>query len=114
MHEMSIAQDIIRLAESERNARGFSKIVSIKVQAGAMSCFVPSALELAFEVVREGTCAADATLDIERAQIKLRCRQCEHTMDGEVGPIACEKCGSTDLFIDGDAEINVVSLEVDE
>ncbi len=114
MHEMSIAQDIIRLAESERSARGFAKVITIKVQAGAMSCFVPTALELAFQVVREGTCAAEATLDIERAQIKLRCRQCEHTTDGEVGPIACRNCGSTDLFIDGDSEINVVSLEVDE
>lgn len=114
MHEMSLAQEIVRVAQAERDDRGFSQVISIKVQAGALSCFVPSALEFAFEVVREGSCAAQATLEIEQARMMLKCKQCGHVMDGEPGPRNCEECNSTDMMMDGNGEISITSMEVEE
>jgi hydrogenase nickel incorporation protein HypA/HybF len=114
MHEMSIAQDMMRIVEEQRGAHGFERVRTIRIRAGALSNIVPEALRFAFEAIRGGTCAEGAELEIDREPLRLTCRQCGHITPAERGPKGCESCGSTDVHIEGSTEFEIVSLEVDE
>ena len=113
MHELSIAQDLIRIIEAERDKHGFGKVNSVRLRAGALSGIEPKALSFAFEVVREGTCATGAVLEMEVEPMKLVCRDCGHIMPGEHGPARCGRCGSLGVKMDAGNYFDIVSLEVD-
>ena len=113
MHELSIAQGIMQIVETERKKHGFQTVSVIHLRAGALSGIDQQALQFAFEVVREGTCAAEATIDLEAEQRELRCRKCGATVEADSGPTACPECGSIDLSLEASMALNIVSLEVD-
>ena len=113
MHELSVAQDILRIIESERTRHGFERVTVVHVRAGALSGVDASALEFAFEVVREGTCAAEAALAMEVEPQALECRACGATVPAEGLPTRCPECGSADLTLRGTMDLKVVSLEVE-
>lgn len=113
MHEFSVAQEILRIVGQEQYRHGFASVAAIRLKAGALSGIDGACLRYAFEVVREGTCAAGAELEMEVEALRVVCRTCGHAMDGSHGPRACGRCGGTDLRIDGSSGFEIVSLEVD-
>lgn len=113
MHELSVAHEILRIVEAERARHGFEKVRAVRVRAGALSGIDPEALAFAFETVREGTCAAEARLDLDAEPRLLTCRACGAEAAADDLPSACPKCGSPDLSLDGAMGLDVVSLEVD-
>jgi len=114
MHELSIAEEILHVIEAEREQHGFETVEKVRLRSGALSGVDPSALEFAFEVIRAGTCAEKAELEIEMEPMKLVCRQCKFTMNDNRGPKACRQCGSLDVEIDATAGVDIVALEVEE
>ncbi len=113
MHELSIAQGMMQIVEAEREKHGFEKVNVIHLRAGALSGINQQALQFAFEVVREGTCAAEATIDLQIEQRVLRCRNCDASIEADSGPKACPECGSVDLSFEASMALDIVSLEVD-
>jgi len=114
MHELSIAREIFDIIEAERVRHGFEVVEKVRLRVGGLSGVEPQALEFAFEVIREDTCAAQADLEIEMEPTKLVCRQCQFTTNDNYGPNACKQCGSFDVGIDATAGVDIVSLEVEE
>lgn len=114
MHELTIAQEILDIIEAERERHGFEVVEKVRLRAGALSGVDPDALGFAFELIREGTCAAKADLEIETEPMKIVCRQCKFTTNGNHGPKACSQCGSLDVEIDAAAGVDIVALEVEE
>lgn len=113
MHELSIAQEILDIIEKERTQRGFNVVSAIKLRTGALSGVDPAALSFSFEVIRQGTCAAQAQLDIEMETLKLYCSQCDAETIAEHGPAGCAHCGSVNVRYDATADIEILSLKVD-
>ena len=114
MHELSIAEEILHIIEAERERHGFDKVEKVRLRAGALSGVDPQALEFSFGVIRAGTCAEEAELEIEMEPMKLICRQCKFMTSDNHGPNACRECGSLDVGIDATAGVDIVSLEVEE
>jgi hydrogenase nickel incorporation protein HypA/HybF len=65
MHEISVAQSIIEIAEANAHTQKANAIQKIKVRLGEFTTVVPEALEFAFDVARRGTLAEHAVLEIE-------------------------------------------------
>jgi len=113
MHEFSMAMDILRIVAQEQGRHGFARVESVRLRAGALSGVDPHTLHWAFEAARQGTCAADATLEIEMEAAQLFCRSCGHRMGAHAGPSCCGQCGSRDLCLEGSSGFEILSLEVD-
>ena len=115
MHELGIATEIVRLLEEQRSDRGFARVNIVRLRAGALSGVDAQALQLAFEIAREGSCAAGARLELEQREMTLLCRSCgqESPAGRAGGPETCPACGRADLVIQGEDGIDVVSIEVD-
>jgi hydrogenase nickel incorporation protein HypA/HybF len=111
VHELSIAQSIVRIAESHAAGR---RVHKVELRVGHLRQVVPSALEFAFMLVAEGTPVEGAQLVIEEVPAAGLCRDCgaESTFDGF--PFACASCGGLDLELIRGEELLVDSLELDE
>ena len=111
MHELSIAEAIVAIAERHAEGRIVTKV---EVRVGHLRQVVPSALEFAFELVCKGTVLDGAELELEDVPARGRCRDCgvETTMSGF--PLACSACGGLDMEILAGEELQVESLELEE
>ena len=108
MHEVAIIRRVLEIAESEARREEASRITLIKVRIGEFRGVVAEALEFAFDVLRQGTMAEAARLEVETVPLRLSCAGC-----GEYG----SPPGDLNLFCPGcGMEVDVISgreLEVD-
>jgi hydrogenase nickel incorporation protein HypA/HybF len=111
MHELSIADAIVRIACV--HARGH-RIAAVEVKVGHLRQVVPSALELAFALVAEGTPADGAELALEVVPAAGHCRACGAESDLPAFPLTCAACGSLDVEVIRGEELLVDALELDE
>lgn len=113
MHEISIAMSIIEIAESNARKQGASSIQLVKLRLGEFTTIVPEALEFAFEIARQHTMAAHATLAIEIVPMMVQCLSCG-IVPNPVRDIilSCPKCGLPLEIIDGE-EMQLEYIEVE-
>lgn len=103
MHEMTIAVELMRQLEALAAEHGVERIEEVNVAAGAMRQVVPDALELAFEILAEDTCAAGTRLNLEVTPVIARCRQCGYRFEPELDMFLCARCNQADVeIVEGD------------
>lgn len=109
MHELSITQNIVEIAE--QNAAGRT-VSSILVEVGALSGVIPESLEFCFEACSRNTLLEGARLLIERVAGRARCRQCGTEQQLASYYDACTACGDFGLEILSGKELRVKQLEI--
>jgi hydrogenase nickel incorporation protein HypA/HybF len=113
MHEISIAESIVHIAEARAREQNARSIQVIKLRLGTFTTIVPEALQFAFEVCRAGTLSRDARLDIEIVPMLVRCVVCEATTQPVCGMcLICGQCGFPLEIIAGE-ELKIEYIEVD-
>ena len=65
MHELSIAQSIVRLVQQHLPVAEHRKVKSVKVRIGEHAGVVSDSLVFCFRLAGEGTVLKDATLEFE-------------------------------------------------
>ncbi len=110
MHELSIADAIVRIATAHASGR---KIETIEVKVGYLRQVVPDALEFAFVLVAEGTEAQGAQLLLEEVPAAGICRRCGIESELPGFPLACEACGSLDVELVRGEELLVDALTME-
>ena len=114
MHEASIVLSVLDIAEEHCRKAGYSEIQSIQLRIGSASGILPDALQMAFEIVREGTLAEGAKLLVEEVPLGGTCRGCNKDFTTEEQYIlACPQCGSKDFMLDKGREMEITEIEVD-
>jgi hydrogenase nickel incorporation protein HypA/HybF len=111
MHELSIAEAIVAVAE--RHAAGRA-VHAVDVRVGHLRQVVPGALEFAFELTAKGTSLEGAELRIEQVAAAGRCRVCGAESVLEGFPLTCAACGGLDVEVTAGEELLVDSLELEE
>jgi len=113
MHELSVALNILEIAESHARAQGASVIRKIKVRAGRFSGIEKEALEFCLEAARAGTLAASSAVEIETVPVTLRCPRCGPvTVLLEDFSLLCPNCSAVCAITSG-RELEVEYIEVD-
>jgi hydrogenase nickel incorporation protein HypA/HybF len=111
LHELSIAESVVRIASRQADGR---RVTKVQMKVGHLRQVVPSALAFGFELLAEGTPVEGAELEMEHVPVEGRCRACgaESRLGGF--PLQCGVCGSFDLEILKGEELLVESLELEE
>jgi hydrogenase nickel incorporation protein HypA/HybF len=109
MHELAIAESVMEIVS--RHARG-RRVERVELSVGHLRQVVPSALELAFELLARGTCAEGSELSIEDVAAVGRCRACGRETKIEWFPLQCSGCGGLDLELLAGEELSVDALEL--
>ena len=116
MHEISIAESIIQIAEAKAREQGARSIQVIKLRLGEFTTIVPEALEFAFEIARQGTLAEFARLEIEIVPMVVRCVVCERDTKPMNGiRLTCTECGFPMEIVSGEElQIEYIEIETEE
>jgi hydrogenase nickel incorporation protein HypA/HybF len=112
MHEISIMQNALELAEKHALSAGATSISSISLRVGAGSGVVPEALEFAFGVLKKQTLAASASLHIERVPTEFRCSHCGALSHLHEIRFDCPECNGLLIMGDGGNDLELSHLEV--
>ena len=110
MHELSIAIQIVEMAEEETRKAGCSYVMEIELEVGTLSGVEMEALEFAMESAVIGSLAEKAHIRIHRIPAMARCNQCERKFPVEDLFTLCPDCQSYDTQLIRGNELRLKSL----
>lgn len=113
MHEMSLAEGVLQILETESAKQGFSQVKTIWLEIGALAGVEVSALEFAFDVIRRGTLAGNAQLVIIHLPAQAWCLSCGQIVEIRQRYDACPICGGYQLQVSSGDEMRIKELEVE-
>jgi hydrogenase nickel incorporation protein HypA/HybF len=113
MHEVSIMTEALRMAEEAAKTAGAGRVRKLRLRVGSLSGVVPDALRFAFDVVRENTLAADATLEIEDVTAACWCATCQAEFECADFFNECPRCRQPAGDLRRGRELEIAAVEVE-
>jgi len=114
MHELSIALSLIDAASEEAERLGAPSVRAVHLRLGGLSGVVKEALASAYELAREGTRLAAATLKIIEVPTIIHCAACERDLQTDSVPyFICPACGEPSTEIVSGRELELSALEIE-
>lgn len=113
MHEMSLAQSVVRIVEDAARAQGFARVRAVHLEIGRLSGVEPEAIRFCMDAVARGTVAEAARLEIVETAGAGWCMQCARPVAVGARYDACPDCGGYEVEVTGGNELRVTELEVE-
>jgi hydrogenase nickel incorporation protein HypA/HybF len=111
MHELSITRQL--LDSAVRAAAGRS-ISAIHARVGRLTGVSPDALQFYFDLLRDETAAAGATLSVTLEPLRGACVRCHAPVTREELDWTCPACGEGSVVFDNGSELQLQSLVVND
>ena len=99
------------MAVESAQAAGATRITGLRLRVGKLSGAVPEALEFAWDVVRRGTLAADAWLEIEPIPAVCWCEVCQDEFECADFIAECPRCRQPACELRRGRELEIASVE---
>lgn len=112
MHELSIVQSIVDIAEREVRKANAHTVESIELEIGELAGVEFAALDFAWDVAVQRTVLANAQRHVHRVTGKARCSDCHTEFIMQNLFDACPNCGQYFNEILAGKELKVRSLVV--
>jgi hydrogenase nickel incorporation protein HypA/HybF len=110
MHELGLAEDILRKIKEEARTRGISKVSYAKIRVGeTLVTDQPELIEL-FNMISTGTLAEGTKLEIVLSPLKAVCGSCKKEFNPKVIRFDCPACGSSSINIASGKELVIEEL----
>lgn len=115
MHELSLAYNLVEIAEEAARSAGAppARVEAVRLRLGAQAGVVAEALLFAFDVAAQGTPLEGAALRVEPVAAAIYCTECgaERELD-EPRLLACPLCGAPASRLIRGREMEIVALEL--
>lgn len=113
MHELSLAVNIIEIAESSAKAEYCTNISFIELEVGSLSGVEISALEIAMQSAIKDTMLQNAKIKITEIKAEVKCLECASHFVIENRYDPCPNCNSFHHEIINGNELKVKSIEAE-
>ncbi len=112
MHELSLAEEIVRMVESAAARDHFSRVATLTLEAGTLAGVEVASLRFALEAITPGTCLEGAAVVINEPAGRAWCNACaaEVSITSRADP--CPVCDGYPLKVLGGDALRVVDLVV--
>ncbi|MCQ3931379.1 MAG: hydrogenase maturation nickel metallochaperone HypA [Chloroflexi bacterium] len=115
MHELSIAQNLVEIANTAAQQANVQRVTAVRLQLGALSGVVKDSLLFCYDIASAGTRLEGSKLLIEELPVIIYCPQCQQTVPLEtVQAFCCPVCGTFSSDIRQGRELEILSLEAEE
>ena len=114
MHELAIAESIIKTVLDVAERQKLGRINKIVVRIGALTDVVPDALQFGFEAASIDTELEGAQLTINTVPIAGKCNSCGKSFEVEEHIFLCPVCESFDIEVTSGDELDIEYMEVDD
>lgn len=111
MHELGLAEDVLKKVKAEAKAKGLTKVTHAKVKIGETLITDPPEFEEIFATISSGTIADGMRLDLEILPLKSVCNACKREFNPRTLRLDCPDCGSTDILISSGRELLLEDLK---
>lgn len=112
MHELSIAQSIVELAEEVAIKEKANSIQSIDIEIGTLSGVVLDALEFAMEITVKNTILKNAEINYLKINGKADCRECKLKFETNDLLAFCPNCKRANFKIIDGKQLRIKSLVI--
>ena len=113
MHEMALAEGVREIVDDAARSGGARRVAAVRLEIGRLANVEIDALRFAFEVVKRGSLADSARLEIVERVGLAWCMCCSEVVSiGALGD-ACPTCGHHQLQVTGGDRMRVLEIEVD-
>jgi len=112
MHELSIAQSILTIAQIAAPPDGI--ITGVNIQVGELSSIEIESLKFAFTAIRDETVLQKADLNIDIIPGEAQCADCNNIFHLPAFGHPCPRCQGFSLKILRGREMKVTSLTVED
>jgi hydrogenase nickel incorporation protein HypA/HybF len=112
MHEVSIMTEAVRMAVDAAQAAGASRVIGLRLRVGKLSGAVPEAMTFAWDVVRQNTMAAAATLTIETVTAACWCATCQAEFECADYFNECPRCHNVSGELRRGRELEIAAVEM--
>lgn len=112
MHELSLAQGILEIAESALNGAQGVQIRRIGIEVGSLSGVEPAALRFALASLAPDSVIADAEVDLVERAATAWCLRCAQVVEMNSRADACPRCAGHQLQPLSGTELRVLDLHV--
>lgn len=113
MHELSIAEGVLRIVDAEAKKQGFTRVLSLRMKIGEYSGILPDCLREFFPIAARGGPAEGAELVIEPVPGRFCCLDCGHEGPVDRREACCGACGSTAIRMVAGRECYVEDMTVE-
>ena len=114
MHELSIAQSIIKLVEKSLPIDFHGKVSSVQISIGKLSGIELEALTFAFSIIRKDSLLPLAELNVEIIHGKAICNSCDKEFECNEYGKACPHCTSQSVSIIAGKDMKVLRIGVED
>ncbi len=113
LHELSVTENILKIAVDEAKKRKLKNILKINIRMGVLSDLLPECINYYFKIISKGTEAENACIVIEKLPLKVKCIDCGGESEIAVNNFRCPICSSQNLKIIQGNEFYIDSMEVE-
>ncbi len=114
MHELSLAEEVIKIAVYEAGRTNASKVSEVTIEAGIFCGVEIDTFRAALDILTEGTILDKALINIQRVKGRGYCSECEKEFEMEDRLDTCPVCSSFPENIRSGHEFRVVSIVVEK
>lgn len=113
MHEMSLAESVLKIVEEAAASQGFERVTEIRLEIGALAGVEIEAMRFCMDAVLRHSLADGAGVVFETVPGRGWCLQCGDTV--EIGALydACPRCGNYQVQPTAGTEMRVKNLLVE-
>jgi len=113
MHELALAESVLQILEEQAAVKGYTRVKTVHLEVGGLSCVEPEALRFQFEAVTRGSLAEGARLAINRVPGEGWCLPCARSVAVASFLAPCPRCGRYEVQVTGGEELQIKELEVE-
>lgn len=112
MHELSLAEGILRIIQDQARQHDFSRVQVLRLEIGRFAGVEKPALEFALDVVLRGSPAEGARIELIDLPGKALCYDCAVEVELAHRLDPCPRCGGGKLIPQGGNEMRIKDMEV--
>jgi len=113
MHEMSLAESVREIVEDTARAHGARRVRAVRLEIGMLAQVEIEAMRFAFDVVKRGSLADSARLDIVQSDATAWCMRCADVVVITRRGDACPRCHGAQLQVSGGDRMRVMDIEIE-
>ncbi len=113
MHEMALAESVREIVQDTATANGAKRVKTVRLEIGKLAQVELESMRFAFDVVKRGSLAEDAALEIVESDGTAWCMACSTAVLITQRGDACPHCGSYQLQVTGGDRMRVMDIEIE-
>jgi hydrogenase nickel incorporation protein HypA/HybF len=114
MHELSLAQSILKIVQDHVPPQRFNAVQLVRVDLGRLSGVVAESLEFCFEALVADTALRNSRLFLNSIPLRLACAGCQDTFQSDGDIFRCPVCGGSRTTVVSGMELQVTEIELED